>query len=718
MLIENIEKELKAEPKTYLREELIKLGIDPDLFVFFSTSNNDFTCNPHALWKYICNNTKYKTIWYIKDRDVYNFLKKKGINCVLKETKEANIILQKAHYIVHNYRYPFNKKQEGQIIINLWHGSGFKAHDFAVIDDDISKLSKTKEASEHDDLFCVQNKTDKYFLSAFLFLDCRKIKVTGQARLDNIIIAKGKENIIKILPELKKYKKLILFAPTFKRNSFSKVGNYHKDNLFDLSKFDGEALDKLLEDQEAAIVVKLHPIEDNNFNLQDITFGKHCYLLKTRNLLYADLQTSDILNAFDAMIGDYSSLIYDYLIFDKPIIFNIVDKEEYSQKQGFSFNDIDYWMPGEKVFTFDSLLIAIKTALTNPDKYGNERREILKHRYDFNDSNAAKRCLEAIENFKPMIDIGKQYYIKNELLPIAQKYEDEFSKIYPEKYPPRILEKIITKEHIRMRHLEHAFLKKGFDFANIKEKVFFMNTEIKHYLTKQNYTDSDVESWNNFIKTMQNDHIPVIVPNPYLHEKALEFRKDNVHLLEGGVDFDFFLNSNNDIPENIKNIFVQRKPIIGYAGEISEKIYFSLIQYLCDYFKDYNFVFIGENTANWDFWKLYPNLFLLESVEFEYIPSIIKSFSICLIPYFQESKQRIPIKLFEYLACGKPIISSEMPNIVKYNVFQGTSHVEFTKQVEYAMKIKDNQEFIVKQQEMAKQFDWSLIVEKITRELL
>jgi CDP-glycerol glycerophosphotransferase (TagB/SpsB family) len=715
MLIEEIEKELEAEPKIYSREELAELGIDPDLFVFVSNSGNDFTCNPHALWKYICKNTKYKTVWHIRNKDVYDILKTKGIDCVLKGTIEAHDILQRARYIVHHYRY-YGKKQEGQIIVNLWHGSGFKTSDFAV-SDNVNRLIETKKYSEQDDLFCVQNKIDKFFLAAMLFCDTRKIQVTGQARQDSIVIVKGRENIVRIMPELKKYKKLILFAPTFRRSSYSRVGNYFKKNIFDLPNFNGEILDKLLKEQNAVIVVKLHPIEENNFRLDDITFGKYCFLVKERDLLYADLQTSDILNAFDVMIGDYSSLINDYLILDRPIIFNIVDKDMYSQKQGFSFHNIDYWMPGEKVFTFDSLLSAIETALTNPEKYGKERREIIAHRYDFNDSNAAKRCLEAIENFKPIVDIGKRYYIENEILPIAQKYEEELSKICPEKYPPRIIETIIPKEHIRMRHLEKAFSKQGIDFEKIKEKIYFLNTEIEHYLAKQDYTNLDIEEWNDFENAMQDENIPVIVPNPYLQKKALEFRKNNVHLIEGGVDFDFFENKGIEMPESIKEIIAQGKPIIGYAGEISGKIYFSLLQYLCDYFKDYNFVFIGENKTEWNFWKYYSNLFLLEPVDFEYMPQIIKSFSVFLIPYYGIARQNIPIKLFEYLACGKPIVSSDMPNIAKYNVLQGASHVEFAKQVEYAMNIKDNKEFIAMRREIARKFDWKLIIDKI-KELL
>lgn len=714
MLIEEIEKELEAEPKTYSREELAELGIDADLFVFISRP--DFSCNSHALWKYVSENTNYKSIWYTMNREVYAILKDKNIDCVLNGTKEAKEVLQKAHYIVHTLRYLY-AKQEGQIVINVWHGSGIKIHDFAM-EINTAELIKTKKCAEQDDIIFVQNRIDKFYLAAELFCDVRKILVIGQPRIDGVKSANGKENINKVINGLSKYDKLILFAPTIRKTSYSKVGNYYKKNLFDLPDFNSEKLNQYLIEQNAAIVTKLHPNEEPNYKLQDICFGEHCYYLKTRDLLYVNMQMTDVLNAFDVMIGDYSSLIYDYLILDRPIIFNIVDKDEYSQKQGFTFHNIDYWMPGEKIFTFDFLLAAIKTALTNPEKYGKERREIIAHRYDFNDSNAAKRCLEAIENYKPLVDIGKRYYIENELLPIAQKYEDELSKICPEKYPPRILENKIPKEHIRMQHLEKAFSKQGLDFAEIKEKVYFMNTETKHYLAKQNYTDLDVEKWNNFENTMQNEHIPVIVPNPKLQEKALEFRKNNVHLIEGGIDFDFFENSNIEMPENIKEIIAQGKPIIGYAGEISGKIYFSLVQYLCDYFKDYNFVFIGENKTKWDFWKHYPNLYLLEPIEFEYMPQIIKSFSVCLIPYYGGAKQKIPIKLFEYLACGKPIVSSEMPNITKYDVLQGASHVEFAKQVEYAMEIKDNQEFIAKQQKIAKQFDWNLIVKKITRELL
>jgi len=707
-IIEEIREELKAEPKIYSREELIELGIDPDLFVFIS--NPDFSNNPHTLWKYITENTGYKTVWLLKNNDVYMFLKGKGIDCVIRGSVEASEVLRRAHYIVHLHR-SFVKKYEGQIVINLWHGSGIKTHDFGM---DITALDVTKKYSEQDDLFCLQNNLDKFIIASLLYCDVRKMQVTGQPRLDCVKSAKGNENVIKVIPELEKYKKLILFAPTYRRTGNSNVGSYVKENVFGLPNFNGEILDKMLEEHEAAVIVKLHPVEEPNFKLQDISFGKHCYLLKHIDLLYADLQMNEVLNAFDVMIGDYSSLTYDYLVLDRPIIFNIVDKEEYSAKQGFTFHNIDYWMPGEKVFDFESLLSAIKESLENPSKHQKHRQEIIAQKYDFNDSGAAKRCLDAIENFKPVVNYGEQHFIKEKLLPIAKRYEEELTAICPGKYPPVILETPVVREHIRMRHLERAFLKRNIDFAEIKEKVYFMNSGMKHYLVKQNYTDLDVEKWNKFENIMRNEKIPIIVPHPRLLEIALEFRKDNVHLIEGGVDFDFFENSTGELPESMKEIAGQGKPIIGFAGTVRTSIYFSMVQYLCDYFKDYNFVFIGEKGNKYGFWDLYPNLFLLEPVEFEYMPQVIKAFSVCLIPYHGGgARQKIPVKLFEYLACGKPVVSSEMPNIAKFGVLQGTSIHEAAKQLEYAMKIKDDCEFIAKSKNFAKQYDWDLIVEKI-----
>lgn len=99
------------------------------LFVFMSQP--DFACNPHALWEYVKDNTNHETAWLVKRDKKYYELLRRGVRCAVYDTVEGNALLKEADYVIMNsYTFERLPKRANQIFVNLWHGSGIKAHDF------------------------------------------------------------------------------------------------------------------------------------------------------------------------------------------------------------------------------------------------------------------------------------------------------------------------------------------------------------------------------------------------------------------------------------------------------------------------------------------------------------------------------------------------------------------------------------------------------------
>ena len=66
------------------------------------------------------------------------------------------------------------------------------------------------------------------------------------------------------------------------------------------------------------------------------------------------------------------------------------------------FKNVDDYMPGDKAYTFDDMLKAIKNGFDNPDQYRVERERVLRYRFDYIDDRSSERCYQAIMNYKPL----------------------------------------------------------------------------------------------------------------------------------------------------------------------------------------------------------------------------------------------------------------------------------------------------------------------------
>lgn len=188
-----------------------------------------------------------------------------------------------------------------------------------------------------------------------------------------------------------KFKKIFLF-PTYRSRKDSKDGNYNYSNIFGFRKFNYKDFDKFLEKNEIKLFLKLHP-NDEKEEIGKINKLKlnNLFVITEENLSAKDIDLYETLNSCDLLITDYSSIYFDYLILNRPIIFNPVDITEYSETRGFLLNPYDFWTPGPKVYTQEELETEIIRCISDNKIFSEERKLIRDMFYEKNIMNSSEK---------------------------------------------------------------------------------------------------------------------------------------------------------------------------------------------------------------------------------------------------------------------------------------------------------------------------------------
>lgn len=151
-----------------------------------------------------------------------------------------------------------------------------------------------------------------------------------------------------------------------------------------------------------------------------------------------------------------------------------------------------------------------------------------------------------------------------------------------------------------------------------------------------------------------------------LLKERLSRSKPDVHLITNGVDLSFFQNAESMIPEDMQGI---PKPIFGYFGAIKSWFDVELIKRAAKQYSAYHFVLIGpyEEDARKQIGSI-PNVHWLGKKEYAQAPSYINQFDVCMIPFLQNelTLSVSPLKFYEYMAMGKPVISIPMEQLLPY----------------------------------------------------
>jgi glycosyltransferase involved in cell wall biosynthesis len=141
-----------------------------------------------------------------------------------------------------------------------------------------------------------------------------------------------------------------------------------------------------------------------------------------------------------------------------------------------------------------------------------------------------------------------------------------------------------------------------------------------------------------------------------------------------------------------------KRPIIGYFGNIERRIDYELVRELVITNPDKSFVFIGPVDRYYIKEEEYTgdNLYLKGPVPYELMPAVLKGFDVAIIPFKKDevSNNIFPLKLFEYLGSGKPVVSTDfnpdLKDFTNETVFFCKDAREFSKALD--VSLKDNKD--------------------------
>ena len=199
-----------------------------------------------------------------------------------------------------------------------------------------------------------------------------------------------------------------------------------------------------------------------------------------------------------------------------------------------------------------------------------------------------------------------------------------------------------------------------------------------------------------------NANIPVITTAHYLYEKAKKIRESNKNILlstNGVVYEDFHITKEKKlkVPENMKKIVNQKKPIIGYYVALAKWFDYELIEEIAKKHEDWNIILIGidydKSLKKYNYFNDYKNVFYLGIVEYKKLIEYGNCCDVLTIPFLinEITLSTSPVKVFEYMSMEKPIVTTDLPECRKYkSVDIGKNHDEFIKLLEDNIKYKAN----------------------------
>lgn len=193
----------------------------------------------------------------------------------------------------------------------------------------------------------------------------------------------------------------------------------------------------------------------------------------------------------------------------------------------------------------------------------------------------------------------------------------------------------------------------------------------------------------------------------------------NFYYSPHGVDFDNFARAQDQtltIPEDIRTL---PHPIIGYFGAIDRWLDLGLIEYLARSRSNWSFVFIGKQVIDVSALSVLPNIYFLGTRSFQDLPRYGRAFDIAIIPFYinELTISVSPIKLKEYLAMGKSVVSTPLPAVVDFAIEKGGVGVagdaeEFLELLEAALR-SDSLELVLARQESVRGETWEARAEEV-----
>lgn len=378
-----------------------------NIILYESRDGKSITDSPYAIFKFLISQPQfknYKHVWSVQDF--------KELEIVMNRYKELdNVIFVKrnstkyleylatAKYLINNSTFQnFFIPKEEQIYINTWHGTPLKKMGFEIPGNPATSRNVVRNFLSSSILISPNEHTTDMYLKSYKLdgVYSGEIIEDGYPRIDltlNTSETKLINDLVSAGLKIDKSKKNILYAPTWKGTNVNQARNDMEQIISDMN------ILKEKNGNEYNVLIKVHPF----------LYPTAKNIIEIKDILIPDyIDTNEMLSATDLLITDYSSIFFDYLVTDKPILFYMWDAEYYMDSRGsyIGFEEL----PGPVLYNIDELTEAVdyieKVKISYQDNYSKMKEKFTK----YDDGNVTSRLVEYIFN-----DVAKNITIINEL---------------------------------------------------------------------------------------------------------------------------------------------------------------------------------------------------------------------------------------------------------------------------------------------------------------
>lgn len=379
--LKNIPKRFKENLFKYLSRILDILHYKRENIVFIS--KNFISGNNKFFYFYLHENQAKTTILTDNIKQLKE-LKSQNFHAFRLSSLRAHIVLACAKWLVVDQgdcSSLLNLKSNSQKSMQLWHGIPLEHMNL------LTNITYDVFISTSD--FVSFSSFDKVFLAKeFLPLGYPRNDIFLKKTHSKTDLIFTDKDIYKFAKNAKSNKqKIIIYMPTFRESDF--IAQAKQINSL---KIDFDELNKFLVQRDTFFILKLHPFVALFYKdfLEDLEFS-NVLLHNTQGDIYPVLKYADIL------VGDYSSVYYDFLLLDKPLIFYLYDHKTCSKMAHGSFYDFEKMSPGEKAYTQDELFTCIDKVLCENDDFARQRVLLKNKLFKYQDENSSKRILEVLD---------------------------------------------------------------------------------------------------------------------------------------------------------------------------------------------------------------------------------------------------------------------------------------------------------------------------------
>lgn len=359
-------------------EAFSRLPVKKRLVVFESHLGRQYSDSPRALYEEMRRQgLDFEAVWSYADKP-QGFPK----DAVLVRRWSVPYLkaLARAEFWIDNQSYPLKlTKRPETTYIQTWHGSALKRMGF---DEPEWKLrSRAEQAAQQRtldrfDRFLVRSEHDVRTLARAFRLKEKTLLRVGYPRNDALVRARESSRRPPLAAELgiPEDKKVLLYAPTFRQR-----GQRRFELPFDVERFADRFGDRYV------LLVRSHYL--NHVVLPPSVRGRVIDVSSHHDV-------TPLLALADGLITDYSSVMFDYALLDRPMFFFTYDYEEYVHEGRGTYFDLLERAPGPVVRTEDDLYAALGSLQEQSAKYSGARERFLADFGEYDTGHAAQSIVD------------------------------------------------------------------------------------------------------------------------------------------------------------------------------------------------------------------------------------------------------------------------------------------------------------------------------------